>query len=101
MRRYVKWREFLVPRLRRGEITVTTAAWIAGVAKSSVVHWCRQAGIRPKEAEHARALRLRQQAERWMRGDAAPLGAARSKAQLRREADTAKHDWDLAHGRDS
>lgn len=89
-----------MPRLRRGEIGVSAAAWIAGVAKSSVVYWCRQAGIRPKEAEHARLMKTRAEGERWMEGKAAthPLGPRRSKGALRAEADHAKRDWDERHG---
>ncbi len=68
MTELARWRSFLLSRLRRGEISVTGAAWIAGVSKQAVSRWCSEAGIRVKESERAHWLQIRHQGLRLMRG---------------------------------
>jgi len=77
MRRNDKWREFLLPRLRRGEISATQAALIADVTPQAVSRWCALAHIDLREASARHVLAVRQVAERWMSGVPRTSKAAR------------------------
>ena len=89
-------REFLLPRLRKGTVSVSQAALVAGITRQAVSRWCSAAGFKPCEAEARYVLELQLTFRRWDKG---MLKASRSKADLRSEADAAKRSWD--HERDS
>lgn len=61
------WRSFLLPRLRKGEITQAQAALVAGITRQAVSRWCAEAGIRIKDVEAGRVLDVRLAGERWMK----------------------------------
>lgn len=88
MHKHDKWRAFLLPRLRRGEVSVTQAALVAGVTRQAVSRWCKTADIRIKEAEARYVLELRLAGYRWMSGV-----SRTSKAELQAE-------WQARYGQD-
>ncbi len=95
-----KVRAFLLPRLRRGELNMTQAAWIAGISKQAVWRWCERARIDIKRAEHERLMDLRLQLHRWIiKEPIKPALQRRSKAELRKEAIASKIAWDLKHSK--
>jgi hypothetical protein len=103
MKSFDRAKEFLLPRLRRGELNLTQAAWVSGATKQAVWYWCLDAGIRIKEAEHRRLVKLRSEMHRWVAGEPLPQDRPKrvTKASLRAEADAAKQGWDRINGRDS
>lgn len=90
-------RRYVLRQIRAGALSVTGAAFVAGVSKMTVSRWCAQAGIDPAAAEHRRWIDLRQKAQRLtsglgVRDDAEPEISMRtgpSKAQLRQQAEWA------------
>lgn len=55
--------------LRRGLITVTEAAMVAAVDKSTVSRWCDAAGIDPGAARLRKIMEMRKVADQIARGD--------------------------------
>ena len=99
-----KWRPFLLGYLRRGEVSLAGAAWIAGVRRQTVFYWCLKAGISIKEAELSYLIGIRQRGRVWMLKEASPgtIGKAKkkkTKKQLREEAIAGKIAWDLKQER--
>jgi len=91
------WKRFLSGPLKRGEINITEAAWIAGVSRQSVLRWCTAMGIRVADERHKYLLDIKKRGERWMMKQGMidrPQGPYRSKSRLRRDGEQAMRDWD-------
>jgi hypothetical protein len=90
-------RRYVLRQIRAGALSVTGAAFVAGVSKMTVSRWCAQARIDPAAAEHRRWLDLRARAQRLVDGagvrDDVELEhhprSGPSKEALRRQADWA------------
>lgn len=94
----------VMTRLRRGLITVSEAALIAEVDKSTVSRWCDAAGIDASAARMQRILAMRRSDDQAARGDGVrddvelehhPRSGP-SKASLRKQADWAMRRAGLA-----
>lgn len=92
----------VLSRLRRGLITVSEAALIAEVDKSTVSRWCDAARIDAAAARMQRVMAMRRSDDHAARGDGVRDDVEAehhprtglSKAQLRQQADWAMHRAD-------
>lgn len=88
-------------RLRRGLITVSEAAMIAAVDKSTVSRWCDAAGIDATAARLLRVMEMRRSDDHAARGDGVRDDlepehhprTAPSKEALRKQAEHATKQW--------
>lgn len=91
----------VLTRLRRGLITISEAAMIAAVDKSTVSRWCDAARIDAAAARLQRIMEMRRADDHAARGDGVRDDiqlehhprTGPSKATLRKQAENAAREW--------